>query len=80
MVLSGQVRSGQGRSGQVRSGQVKSGQFRSGQGKCVAGAPDLSGGEGVAPSYKDGTALEYPSFSKDGMTLLRRSQASPGHV
>ena len=78
-VLSGKVRSGQARSGQVRSGQVRSVQIRSGQSKYIAGAPDPSGEGGGDPSYKDGSALEYPSFSNDGKALLRRSWASPGH-
>ena len=72
-VRSSHVKAGQGRSSQVRSGQVNSRQVR-------ASTLQATRGEGVAPSYKDGTALEYPSFSKDGTALLRRSRASPGHV
>ena len=51
-----------GQNGQVKLGQVKSGQDGLGQ-PARSGSEARSGQGGVAPSYKDGSALENPSSS-----------------
>ena len=52
--------------GQVKLGQVKSGQDGLGQ-PARFGSEARSGQGGVAPSYKDGSALENPSSSSEAI-------------